>query len=156
MLQSDQIHISKQVDNIQVIEHSSVGNERENNCKPFSPSMSQDDEEHSETNTQNDIYDRPWNFFISDEDYIEMRDEFQQNLEQQSKISWQIRKMLSENMITKYIFPCLKVEDLVNIPFQEMSPAQKNFRIRYLWTKARCINQFFRLKHSIRAINRNQ
>ena len=44
MLQSDQINfIQKQVENIQVIEHSSVGNERENNL--ISPSLSQDDEE---------------------------------------------------------------------------------------------------------------
>jgi hypothetical protein len=61
-------------------------------------------------------------------------------------MNYRIRKALSESLITKYICCCLKVKDQVNIPWEEMTQMQKQYRVRELWIKARMMSHFIRLK----------
>tara|TARA_B110000285_G_scaffold104028_1_gene118446 strand:+ start:247 stop:444 length:198 start_codon:yes stop_codon:yes gene_type:complete len=58
-----------------------------------------------------DFYSLPWYHFISHQEYNEIRDEFKYYKKLQSKFSWKFKKFLSENIITKHFFCCLKVED---------------------------------------------
>lgn len=44
----------------------------------------------------------------------------------------------------------------MNIPFNDMTLAQQNYRVRQLWSKARLINQFYKMKHSSKEFNENQ
>lgn len=57
-----------------------------------------------------------------------------------------MRKFLSECFWTKYFCCCLIVKDKVNIPWEEMTPIQKQYRVRQLWIKARMMSHFIRLK----------
>lgn len=57
-------------------------------------------------------------------------------------------KFLSENFITKYVFCCLKQEDNVNIPWENMTQKQRAYRVKVLWIKARLVSHFIRMKQS--------
>ena len=59
-----------------------------------------------------------------------------------------IKKNLSENILTKYFCCCMKQEDNVNIPWENMSQKQRAYRVKVLWIKARLVFHFIRMKQS--------
>lgn len=59
---------------------------------------------------------------MSSNEYQLVQSEYAEAEMAQKKLSYRIRKLLSENMITKYICCCLKVKEKVNLEWSEMSP----------------------------------
>ena len=60
-------------------------------------------------------------FIMPKEDFDKVTQEYEEAMADQAKFAYVIKKYLSENFITKYICCCLKVEDRVNITWEDMS-----------------------------------
>ena len=85
---------------------------------------------------------------MSDKEYQNVKSEYEQARKDQSRIGYKIRKCLSQSILGKFFCCCLKVKNRVDIPWDQMTPAQKKFRIKRLWIKARLVYHFIRMKQS--------
>ena len=85
---------------------------------------------------------------MSAEEYILVDKEYKLHRKNQKACWWIFKRFLSTTKLFKYIFRCkaCKVEDKVNIPYQEMTDLQKRHRIKYLWKVARLIKTYDQMK----------
>jgi hypothetical protein len=76
---------------------------------------------------------------MSQEQFQLIEDEYNMVIKEQARWIYRIRKVMSENIVGKYLCFCFKVKDRTKIEFKHMTIQQKKHRIKMLWKKARKI-----------------
>jgi len=90
---------------------------------------------------------------MCDKDYNAVKTQYENAEMEQKKCSYKVRRCLSQNIVGQFFCCCLKVNDQLNIPWNERTPQQKKYRAKQLWRRARLVYHFIKIKFSAMALN---
>ena len=83
---------------------------------------------------------------ITKTEFDQVKEEYDEIEKVQSTCSFKLRKLLFSNFIGKSLFPCFTVKDRTKLPYAELTPIQKKYRIRKLWKTAKLVLLFEKIR----------
>lgn len=86
---------------------------------------------------------------MSTQDFLKVKEQFRKDEEDSKRLTYKIRKWLSEGTITRFCCCCLRVKkNISTLQFNQLTNEQKKYKVKRWWMRARLVFYFVRMKQS--------